>query len=40
MPRYYLKILHGMYAGAPETAFDFKDDNAACKEMTWFAVIL
>jgi hypothetical protein len=34
MPRYYFNIPQGKYAGAPETALDFKDDNEALKEMT------
>jgi hypothetical protein len=34
MPRYYFKVPHGMFAGASDTALDFKDDHAAWKEMT------
>jgi hypothetical protein len=34
LPFYYFKISHGKFAGAPETSLDFKDDTAACKEMT------
>jgi hypothetical protein len=34
LPLYYFKISHGKYAGAPETALDFKDDNSACEGMT------
>jgi hypothetical protein len=34
LPFYYFKILHGKFAGAPEMALDFKDDDAACEEMT------
>jgi hypothetical protein len=33
MPVYYFNIAHGIFSGAPETALDFKDDNAACAGM-------
>jgi hypothetical protein len=33
MPRYYLNISRGKYAGASQTALDFEDDDAAWKEM-------
>jgi hypothetical protein len=34
LPFYYFRIPHGKFAGAPETALDFKDDNAAREGMT------
>jgi hypothetical protein len=33
MSRYYLRIDHGKYSGASDSAFDVKDDTAAWQEM-------
>jgi hypothetical protein len=34
LQRYYFNITQGKYAGAPQTALDLEDDDAAWKEMT------
>ena len=34
MPRYYLRVAHGKYSGAPDLIYEFQDDDEAWKEMT------